>query len=184
MFEEKGKNYWINTEWGNESFAHPGTRGMVQLAYNLVNQIIFIPEYDIAQHPFPPTLEMIAALENDPRTMHESRIYEFWHADVVFFGSETQKGLIPVTYQYKTDHYGTIEVKKLVCCLDPKTFSRYTRQLRTSQDKLFREKKSDLPYLTREDVMHIEVYRFIDETIRKNCDLLPARFKRSLEIES
>jgi hypothetical protein len=184
MYRDKGKNYWISTEWGNYVFGRTGTRGMVHLSYNLINKIVFVPEYDIEKYAFPPTWEMISATEKDRLTMDESRIRAFWHADLIFFGTEkSHNRLLPVVYRYPGGLNGMIEEKKLVYCLDPATFEKYTEQLRSSQSRIFQTKKPGFPYPLREDVMDIEAYRFIDGVIREHFDRLPTKFKVSLELE-
>jgi hypothetical protein len=183
MYRDKGKNYWINTEWGNDAFGQTGTQGMIQLSYNLINKIAFVPEYDLEKYAFPPTWEMIEATNKEKLTMDESRIRTFWQADLIFFGTEKKNDqLIPVAYHYADEHGNIVEEKKLIYCLDPATFREYTEELRSSRDTTYRTKKSSFPYPTREDVMDIEVYRFIDSVLRENSDLLPGRFKESLEL--
>jgi hypothetical protein len=183
MYNDKGENYWIATEWGNEAFGHTGTRGMVKLTYNLLYRVLFMPEYDTERYPFPPPLELIMKLYKERLTMHESRMFELRHADLIFFASAKRAGrVIPAVYRYKDDTGVTVEEKKLICCIDPKIFARYSTQLRAFPKDRFNDIRPDFPYPFREDVMDTEVYRFIDDIIRQYAELLPKAFRESLQI--
>lgn len=183
MYRSEGKNYWINLEWGNHSFEHTGTRDMISLSFNQINKILFMPEYDTHKYPFPPPAETLNNPWRNRLTSAESRMLEFCRHQLIFIRSESRQGTLFQRGTYDPNDRDTWRKDTLVQFISPETYNRFIRQLRNTQRLVSGKLTPSFPFPTREDVLDIEVYRYIDTFLHTHCDRLPSGFRESLALD-
>ncbi len=186
MYDKRGKNYCVDTVWGNwELGKYSGN--IVQVILNTHVHIFFIPRYHSDEFPFPPPLDWYKAKWKNSRNTIEARIHYFRYASIVFYEyGETLEKPVLVKAGDTNIHDEFVEHEKLVFCLNSGDFEKWTKMLRDSEKEILQRKAEKMimgPYFPRyEDISDIEVYRFIHEKLAECKALLSPFIVQRLEL--
>jgi hypothetical protein len=105
---------------------------------------------------------------------------EFDLHDLIFIASESRRDCMATAslQEMQTD---VSKQHKLVQFLQPETYQRFISQLK--QTYLLASPTTSPHLQSRNDLLHIEVYQYLDAFLKDNCSRLPYGFRESLELD-
>ena len=186
MYDKRGKNYCVDTYWGNFQLGKY-SRQIVWVKLNTHVNIYFVPRYHSEEVSFPPPLDWFRTHKRLPRNTIEARLNSFVFADLVFYeNDETSEKPFNVQSGYYDLKDEFIVQDVTTYCLETDVFWDLTKKLRDSEKEILRrraEKGTGSPYFPRyEDVMDLEVYRFIHEKLSEWKPFLSKKVVDRLEL--
>lgn len=189
LIDKKGKNYYIDLEWGHNILGE-NSRGIAEVYLNTLVRIALIPSYHNDIYVFPPTRDMMEKIDKEEgyvlTNVAESRFFGICCNDIILYEHNERAGEV---FTWEDSFCSSRDVEEFVThkvfhCLSTKDFHRIRKELKESEKVIYQRWNRPGPVVpTYDDVKDIPVYRWLNDKILEWKPLLPQWIVERLELD-